>query len=931
MVGKRETTCTAVKPYQVYERAAAAFQDLADLEFRKAEAARDLINKPNDTQVLKPYEITYDSWVLIDVGGVLAPVPVVVTEMIKKWTTVSLVEAMAHYESQRDYYLALAAKSETSYNGIIDNIGDLEEDLTEYKNAQAAFEDSLGMMDINMDDVDAIVEFRDQWQTANKRLAIWMATARNESGVLRSELFGNGLYSARQFDDETGMLREIKTGTYSGTTLRHLKYDYNARGLVAQKYDDQTTGNDQMETFGYDQQGRLTSWTFDQTLTTGDFTKNKSHSRTYGYDDWGNLTTKTDHGTYNYNTDGSRLSSRTLNGTNHSYGYDNNGNFTNADGRTYTWNAFNKIESVSLNGQQVQYDYDGSKKRVVKRAGDVTTYYVSPAYEVTVQTIDGVERTSHRHNIWAENDVVATYVKYEQVSAEYDEYLSDQVAYYHRDLIGSGDLVTGSDMEIIDQRYYTPYGERIKDILGDDSDYLDAKDQLVVEIDEDYVQQVNDQLATSNAVTLLSEIQAIRSDFADNLRGYTSHEMVPEVGLINMNARHFDPVLARFVSADTMVPGIDQPLAYNRYAYVNGNPVQLRDPSGHMSWKPFAQAGLAVFMPAFTMAYLTDNENYQLVARVGLTVAITMALGPGTGAQFSALNAAWAAGAAATANLATTALITGRITNEDARAAAWAGASAAITMYVGHGANIPNNWQRYAAHAITQGALSHMQGGSFIQGAVSGLAGHAAGGAMKAAGFTSISQNGEVLFKQGMEYTFARTMTAAAFGWAAAQATGGDGVKAALTAATVHLFNSEMEQKAHRLTIRKALASMSADDAVAFQKHAKEVLHGYKESIIPMGGDEYDKFLFGLAIQNELVLTVYGTTQDIGQIGLAEAAKQGVAWFIDKLPEPLSKWLKPLGSATKDVVVGFNDYSDYVLHVGYDRFTQNSEIYVMAR
>ncbi|MDQ6994222.1 MAG: RHS repeat-associated core domain-containing protein, partial [Mariprofundaceae bacterium] len=40
---------------------------------------------------------------------------------------------------------------------------------------------------------------------------------------------------------------------------------------------------------------------------------------------------------------------------------------------------------------------------------------------------------------------------------------------------------------------------------------------------------------------------------SETTRGYTGHEMDAPTGLINMNARLYDPVLGRFLSADTIV------------------------------------------------------------------------------------------------------------------------------------------------------------------------------------------------------------------------------------------------------------------------------------------------------------------------------------------------------------------------------------------
>jgi GH24 family phage-related lysozyme (muramidase) len=50
---------------------------------------------------------------------------------------------------------------------------------------------------------------------------------------------------------------------------------------------------------------------------------------------------------------------------------------------------------------------------------------------------------------------------------------------------------------------------------------------------------------------------------------------------VDYDARFYDPLLGRFVQADTVVPGIGQSQAFNRYAYVSNNPISFNDPSGH--------------------------------------------------------------------------------------------------------------------------------------------------------------------------------------------------------------------------------------------------------------------------------------------------------------------------------------------------------------
>jgi RHS repeat-associated protein len=62
---------------------------------------------------------------------------------------------------------------------------------------------------------------------------------------------------------------------------------------------------------------------------------------------------------------------------------------------------------------------------------------------------------------------------------------------------------------------------------------------------------------------------------------FTGQELDPETGLYNYNARLYDPVLGKFISADTIVPHFSDPQSLNRYAYCRNNPLVYTDPSGH--------------------------------------------------------------------------------------------------------------------------------------------------------------------------------------------------------------------------------------------------------------------------------------------------------------------------------------------------------------
>ena len=79
-------------------------------------------------------------------------------------------------------------------------------------------------------------------------------------------------------------------------------------------------------------------------------------------------------------------------------------------------------------------------------------------------------------------------------------------------------------------------------------------------------------------------------------RGYTGHEHLPWFGLINMNARLYDPAVGRFLSPD---PYVQSPLFsqnFNRYSYALNNPLVYSDPSGEKWWH-WVFGGLALLDP----------------------------------------------------------------------------------------------------------------------------------------------------------------------------------------------------------------------------------------------------------------------------------------------------------------------------------------------
>jgi RHS repeat-associated protein len=106
--------------------------------------------------------------------------------------------------------------------------------------------------------------------------------------------------------------------------------------------------------------------------------------------------------------------------------------------------------------------------------------------------------------------------------------------YYLTDQVDSVKLVINGDGEVVNKFEYLPYGE-----------------------------------------TWITEGDGL------NAPKYNSQELDRETSFYFYNARYYDPEIARFVTADNVVDGELSSVGWNRYAYVKGNPVVYKDPSGN--------------------------------------------------------------------------------------------------------------------------------------------------------------------------------------------------------------------------------------------------------------------------------------------------------------------------------------------------------------
>jgi RHS repeat-associated protein len=122
-------------------------------------------------------------------------------------------------------------------------------------------------------------------------------------------------------------------------------------------------------------------------------------------------------------------------------------------------------------------------------------------------------------------------------------------------------------------------------------------------------------------------------------RGYLAQEHLDEFGLINLNARLYDPVLGRFLGMDPYVQEPDFSQSHNRYAYCLNNPLKYTDPNGE--W--FGIDDLIVAGAGFIVGYVshglsTGNWGWSAVASGGMG-AVSAWLGFNTMGASSAMGA----------------------------------------------------------------------------------------------------------------------------------------------------------------------------------------------------------------------------------------------------------------------------------------------------
>lgn len=390
----------------------------------------------------------------------------------------------------------------------------------------------------------------------------------SQSGVLTTENYYytnghmtsvklNGTTSIFTLSDENvqGRASNINTGTFS----RY--YGYTISGYPTSRVVITSGPPKQNIQYSFNEQtGNLSSRSFPMANITENFSYDNLNRLTgFGgynavYDNNGNITSKGDVGSFAYNISGKPYAVSDVTLT----------NSISVGTQNVSYYSFDRPNEISDNGYTATFTYNGNYDRVKMQmlhnsSTSLTRYYLGGCYELDVKPSGTTERLYLNGGYY---DAPTVLIKQGNSSSVY------QIL---RDHLGSITHVLNSSGTVVQELSYDAWGR----------------------------------LRNPSTLALFAPTNEPEPYLG---RGYCGHEHLTGLGLINMNARLYDPLLGRFLSPDPYVQMPDFSQSYNRYSYCLNNPLKYTDPSGEL----FGIDDIIIIGAAIAGAYLggvTTNQG----------------------------------------------------------------------------------------------------------------------------------------------------------------------------------------------------------------------------------------------------------------------------------------------------------------------------------
>ncbi|MFZ0596053.1 MAG: RHS repeat-associated core domain-containing protein, partial [Flavobacterium sp.] len=365
---------------------------------------------------------------------------------------------------------------------------------------------------------------------------LWQANALNAKGELLESILGNGIKTTNEYDTN-GYISKIRydktiSGLENVLTL-NTKFDFKTDNLDNRA---NSMFNNYTESFKYDEIDRL-----------NEFTNKEGVKEIQNYEASGKIKDNS-LGTYNYSKE-KPYQNTSISLTPEAYGYYANreGNFK--DGTTerkldVTYNAFKSpLEITETTIDKISFTYNDNNQRSTMYYGSLEDKILRPlrkhySADGTMEVKENIKTGSTEFIIYVGGDGYSAPI----IARNNGVYTTPDIQYLHRDYQGTIMAITDANAKLLEKRLFDAWGSIIK---------------------------VQD--GAGNVLAGLTILD----------RGYTSHEHLQSVGLINMNARLYDPMIHRFLQVDNYIQDITNTQNYNQYGYVLNNPLKYTDPSGN--------------------------------------------------------------------------------------------------------------------------------------------------------------------------------------------------------------------------------------------------------------------------------------------------------------------------------------------------------------
>ncbi|MDD5435511.1 MAG: hypothetical protein PH343_08785, partial [Nitrospira sp.] len=506
-------------------------------------------------------------------------------------------------------------------------------------------------------------------------------------------------YARYSFYEPSGKIGQINHGNGATTRYSYDIWTQRLASIVSANPGGQPANDYQRKTYKYTLAGDIREIKDEIRNVTFTYAYDKLHrlktetndvslpAMNLTYDALGNILTKAV-GTNSMNYTGydpvkvHAVKTLNFNGTAYTFNYDNNGNMTT---------GYDFTDPANVATRTMTYDEDNNLANITKGGATANMSYDEGGTRVKKV---GTSTTYYIGEHYEVKDGVAT--KYITAgNLKVAVVTNNTTYYYHNDHLGSSAVMTDATGSVVEKTEYMPFGA-VREHTG-------------------------------TAVT--------------NYK-YTGQELDPESGLYYYKSRYYDPLLARFISPDSIYSNIYILQELNGYTYCGNNPMIYTDPDGHdfgiveciiigvvvgavsagiqSNWDPRAivMGGVigGISGAVFNVASIGADQliftaiSHELIPSMCLLTVYDIAAFSGgviggamAGATAGGLSAAWTGG--------------------DVGKGMLQGAGMGALSGAAFGAlGTPNAFWKIPAYGLTGGALSLMSDRSFIEGALLSVA-----------------------------------------------------------------------------------------------------------------------------------------------------------------------------------------------------------------